>query len=206
MNLLIISASQRINSQSNKVAQYLAEVIIGFSTVNHIELCRKNLPLWDGEQSSKASEKSDWSSINEQIKVADALILITPEWDGTASPLLKNFLMMCEGQDTAHKPALLTSVSNGISGAYPIAELRMSAFKNNKLVAIPDHLIIRNVEQVLNTPEQGEQTLTTRDNSTRQRIAYSLHTLKHYAQAQKILRASLAKQPFSNEQDYAYGM
>jgi len=86
MNLLIISASQRINSQSNKVAQYMAETIVGFESINHIELCRQKLPLWDGEQSSKNSTDSDWLNINEQIIKADALILITPEWSGMASP------------------------------------------------------------------------------------------------------------------------
>lgn len=33
---------------------------------------------------------------------------------------------------------------------YPIAELRMNTLKNTKLVAIPDHLIIRNATEVLN--------------------------------------------------------
>ena len=206
MNLLIISASQRINSQSEKVAQYLAEVSADFSTINHIELCRQTLPLWDGEESSKEDKNSDWLNINQQLKKADALILITPEWSGTASPLLKNLLMMCEAEDTGHKPALLISVVNGISGAYPIAELRMNAFKNNKIVAIPDHLIIRNVEKVLNNVNTKNQDLTARDNSIRHRINHSLHILKHYAKAHSALRTSLAEQPFNDEQQYDFCM
>jgi len=206
MNLLIISASQRINSQSNKVAQYMAETIVGFESINHIELCRQKLPLWDGEQSSKNSTDSDWLNINEQLIKADALILITPEWGGMASPLLKNLLLMCASEDTAHKPTLLVSVVNGISGAYPIAELCMNAFKNNKLVAIPDHLIIRNVEEVLNDSAQNTSILNTRDSSIRQRIAYSFHILKHYAQTHKTLRAALSAEPFANEHKYTYGM
>lgn len=210
MNLTIISASPRLNSQSSKVAQYIADVAIGFNAINHLELCSKNLPVWDGEQQSKEDDSSDWLNINSQLKNTDALILITPEWSGTASPLLKNFLMMCEGQVTAHKPVLLVSVSSGGGGTYPIAELRMNAFKNNKLVAIPDHLIIRNVENVLNSSiansTNNEPTLTTRDSSIRAHINYSLHTLKHYAQAHKQLRESLSKQPFLNEHHYAYGM
>jgi len=206
MNLLIISASQRINSQSDKVAQYLAETTTGFTAINHIELCRQNLPLWDGEESSKEDKNSDWSTIHTQLIKADALILITPEWSGTASPLLKNLLMMCAAEDTGHKPTLLVSVVNGISGAYPIAELRMNAFKNNKLIAIPDHLIIRNVDDILNNVEQDKDTLNTREQSIRQRIAYSLHTLKHYSHAHKMLRTALTKQPFINESEFAYGM
>jgi len=210
MNLLIISASQRTQSQSAKVAQYIAETSSQFSEINHIELCKQRLPMWDGEESSKENRASDWLAINEKLKGADALILITPEWGGTASPLLKNLLMMADATDIGHKPVLIVSVVNGISGAYPIAELRMNAFSNNKLVAIPDHLIIRNVEEILNTINKSEQqedsTITRRDKSIRHRIGYSLHTLLHYSQAMKSLRETLQGDVYNNENLYQYGM
>jgi NAD(P)H-dependent FMN reductase len=210
MNLLIISASQRTQSQSAKVAKYIAEASSQFSDINHIELCKQRLPMWDGEQSSKTNNASDWLTINEKLKNADALILITPEWGGTASPLLKNLLMMADAADVGHKPVLITSVVNGISGAYPIAELRMNAFSNNKLVAIPDHLIIRNVEEILNIMNEGNQqedsAITRRDKSIRHRIGYSLHTLLHYSQAMKSLRETLQGDVYHNENLYPYGM
>ncbi len=64
MNLLIISASQRSQSQSAKVAEYLAETSDNFTDISHIELCKKQLPMWDGEQSSKEDQQSDWLSIS----------------------------------------------------------------------------------------------------------------------------------------------
>jgi len=206
MKLLIISASQRTESQSAKVANYFAEVSQGFESITHIELCKYNLPLWDGEQSSKDAPSSDWLAINDKLQNADALILITPEWSGMASPLLKNFLLMCESEDVAHKPTLLVSVVSGINGAYPIAELKMNAFKNNKLVTIPDHLIIRNVEEILNFHTDISAALTPRDSSIRQRIGYSLHTLKHYSKALQTLRKTLISQPFPGQENYNYGM
>ncbi|WP_019029624.1 NAD(P)H-dependent oxidoreductase [Colwellia piezophila] len=210
MNLVIISASQRTQSQSVKVAKYLAENSNQFSDISHIELCKQRLPLWDGEASSKQQTDSDWQKINNQLQTMDALIVITPEWGGTASPLLKNLLMMAQAEDIGHKPVLLVSVVNGISGAYPIAELRMNAFSNNKLIAIPDHLIIRNVEEILNTmngpSQQEDETLARRDNSIRHRIGYSLHTLFHYGQAMKTLRDSLQSATYHNEHLYPYGM
>jgi NAD(P)H-dependent FMN reductase len=206
MNLLIISASQRSQSQSAKVAQYLAATSDSFTYISHIELCKQQLPMWDGEQSSKEDQNSDWQSINSQLQTADALILITPEWGGTASPLLKNFLMMAEAEVIGHKPVLLVSVVNGISGAYPIAELRMNAFSNNKLVAIPDHLIIRNVEEILNRHDIETKQITSRDKSIRHRIGYSLHTLFHYSQALKSLRENLQLNNYENEHLYPYGM
>lgn len=206
MNLLIISASQRKNSQSAKVGGYIQEKSDGYEKANHIELCQYQLPYWDGEQDSKLAQSSDWHNINEHLKQADALVIITPEWGGLASPLLKNFLLMCSSSDTAHKPVLIVAVSSGVSGAYPIAELRMNAFKNNKLVAIPDHLIIRNVEEVLNHQQASPSTLTERDQQIRHRIGYSLHTLQAYSRTHKTLRDELLNQPYENEALYAYGM
>ena len=210
MNLVIISASQRTQSQSAKVAEYLANNSGQFSSVRHIELCKQRLPMWDGEEMSKQQDDSDWLAINVQLQAMDALILITPEWGGTASPLLKNLLMMAQATDIGHKPVLLVSVVNGISGAYPIAELRMNAFSNNKLVAIPDHLIIRNVEEILNTinkdDQQKDEAITRRDKSMRHRIGYSLHTLLHYSQAMKSLRETLQGNTYNDEHLYPYGM
>jgi NAD(P)H-dependent FMN reductase len=206
MNLIIISSSQRQQSQSSKVAQYIRKSVRGYEKVEHIELCKYKLPLWDGEQESKQSLFSDWSKINERVYHADAFILITPEWSGMASPLLKNFLLMANSEDTGHKPALLVSISSGVSGAYPIAELRMNAFKNNKLVAIPDHLIIRNVSELLNEVSTSKSLINEEDERLRDRIGFSLHNLFQYSQALVSLRNSQKENPFVNQQQYNYGM
>ena len=202
MNLLIISGSQRTNSQSAKVAQFIADNSVDFAHASHIELCRFDLPFWDGEEETKSHGNNAWPMIGHKLRKADALVLITPEWGGMATPILKNFLLMCDQAETAHKPALLVSVVGGISGAYPIAELRMNALKNNKIVATPDHLIIRNVEQVLNK----DQAESTRDNSLRERIAYSLYMLHEYALALKNVRLNHESQRYPKQQEYNYGM
>ncbi|SFB88122.1 NAD(P)H-dependent oxidoreductase [Pseudoalteromonas denitrificans] len=204
MNLLIVSGSQRKESQSAKVAKYLTNTATLFNEVTHIELCKYNLPFWDGEQASKSAIGSEWPMLNKKIQKADAMVLITPEWGGMATPILKNFLLMCDAQDTAHKPVLLTSVVSGISGAYPIAELKMNALKNNKLVATPEHLIIRHVEEVLNNKQL--ENLTQRDTNLRDRINYSMHMLHQYSQALVQIRIKHKERPFPKQQEYLYGM
>ncbi|WP_076407469.1 NAD(P)H-dependent oxidoreductase [Shewanella sp. UCD-KL12] len=206
MKLLIVSGSQRENSQSAKVANYIAKHSSEFNDISHIELCRYDLPFWDGEQESKSMQSSPWPLISQKVRRADALVLITPEWGGMASPLLKNFLLMCDNQDTAHKPALLVSVVSGISGAYPIAELRMNALKNNKLVALPDHLIIRNVNDVLNTSELDNPVIKDRDQDLRQRINYSMYMLNQYSEALAEIRTRHENTPYPKQQEYCYGM
>ena len=203
MKVLIISSSQRAASQSAKVAEFMLHMPSSFTKLDHIELCKYDLPFWDGEQESRAAHKN-WRRISNKVSQADALVLITPEWGGMASPLIKNFLLMCNNQQTAHKPALLVAISSGISGAYPIAELRMNALKNNKLVAVPDHLIIRNVEEVLNQPNSS--TLTERDSNLQARIKYSLQMLYQYSQALLAIRQQHNNAPYPKQQEYIYGM
>jgi len=205
MKLVIVSGSQRRHSESAKVAAYIASAANQFKAVQHIELCKYQLPFWDGEDESKSAPGCDWPLISEALMQADAFVLITPEWEGMATPILKNFLMMCTQDDTAHKPALLVSVVSGISGAYPIAELRMNGCKNNKLVAIPDHLIIRNVGDVLNIG-MGDTAISERDHSIRHRIGYSLHSLHQYSQALGQVRQLQQQQPYSQQDKYSYAM
>ncbi len=200
MKYLVVSASQRFQSQSAKVAEFITREIKTkqLAEAEHLELCGFNLPFWDGEQQNKGA---DWQRIETKVTAADALVLITPEWGGMATPLLKNFLLMCDSQHTAHKPVLLVAVVSGISGAYPISELRMNAMKNNKLVAVPDHLIVRDVEKMLN-PECD----SIRDARLRERIGYSLHMLAQYAAALAQIRFAHRDAPFPKQQEYCYGM
>ncbi|PKH07880.1 NAD(P)H-dependent oxidoreductase [Moritella sp. Urea-trap-13] len=205
MKLVIVSGSQRQHSESAKVAAYIASAASQYKTVQHIELCKYQLPFWNGDDESKSAPGCDWPLISEALVKADAFVLITPEWEGMATPILKNFLMMCAHDDTAHKPTLLVSVVSGISGGYPIAELRMNGCKNNKLVAIPDHLIIRNVGDVLNA-STDDVPVSERDQSIQHRIGYSLHILHQYSHALGQVRQLQQQQPYAQQDKYSNAM
>ncbi len=197
MNLVIISASHRVKSQTSKVARFLQNQATQFQDVKHIELSQYNLPFWDGSENKGEA----WPQIKLSVENADAIIAITPEWNGMASPLLKNFLMMCDLDMTDNKPVMYVSVSSGIGGAYPIAELKMDGGKNNGLIAISEHLIIRNVEQALNIELTGKH-----DEQLRKRIDYSLEMLARYAKSLSELRKKLLTNPVTNSNSFAYGM
>lgn len=79
-----------------------------------------------------------------------------------------------------------------------MAELRSSSYKNNRLVYIPDHVIVRNVESVLSR----EEPESDRDTSIRERIQYSLNMLIEYAQALIQVRESGT----INHKDFPFGM
>ena len=190
LNIALVSGSSRADSQSAKVARYLQQraIELGYSSAEQcslIDLGAKPLPLWPAE------ENAHWPIYQQQLRAADALIVIAPEWNGMACPAIKNFFIYASKTELAHKPGLLVGVSSGIGGAYPISELRASSYKNCRLCYLPEHLIVRHVEQLLNNAEAANED----DRRIRERADYALDILVKYAHALKPVRASI---DFSN--------
>jgi len=191
MKIAVINGSSREQAQSLKVAAFIEKMLLdkGLSdSVYRFDLTDNPLPLWD---ESIWSGDKDWQEllnpISEELSSSDAFVVIAPEWHGMAPSGLKNFFLMWGRGELAHKPALIVSVSSGDGGAYPVAELRMSSYKNNRICYIPEQLIIRNVESVLN--DDGENNAEA-DEYFRARAEYALKILRGYAEALKGVRAS----------------
>ena len=191
MKVAIISGSHRQNSQSMKVARHIEKTLetdIGAETWLY-SLAGNPLPLWDeGVWEGEQQWLEILTPLREELSSCDALVVITPEWHGQVPAGLKNFFLLFGKNELAHKPALIVSVSAGAGGAYPVAELRMSSYKNSRLCYIPEHVIIREVESVLN--ESAADNDTRSDPYIRERLAWSLSILKQYAIALTSVRAS----------------
>ena len=114
--------------------------------------------------------------------------MVTPEWHGQVPAALKNFFLLFGKNELGHKPALIVSVSSGDGGAYPVAELRMSSYKNSRICYIPEQVIIRHVEKVLNDDQQANDARS--DPYIRERLQWALTILKQYAIALKQVRDS----------------
>lgn len=197
LNIALIAGSSRSGSQSAKVARFLRQRLIELGLTRHeqsslLDLGERGLPLWP------ADDKGPWAEYQQQLAAADALVVIAPEWNGMACPAVKNFFLYASKAELAHKPALLVGVSSGIGGAYPISELRASGYKNCRLCYLPEHLIIRQVEQVLN----AGTALDDSDQRIRARIDYALDILCQYSVALAPVRANIS---FANP-DFANGM
>lgn len=175
LNIALVAGSSRSDSQTAKVAAYLAARLQQRDVQTQlIDLGHSALPLWPAEDGH-----DHWPAMAEQLKRADALIVLSPEWNGMASPALKNFFLFAGRHELAHKPALLVGVSSGQGGAYPLSELRASSYKNCRICFIPEQLIVRQVEAVLN----GEQAADGDDQRIRERADWALEVLMQYAEA-----------------------
>ena len=192
MKISIISGSHRNPSQSEKVARFIER------TLQEKQLCDETwlfslkgnpLPLWD---ESIWEGDPEWQArlapISEQLASSDGFVVISPEWHGQVPSGLKNFFLMWSKGELAHKPALIVTVSSADGGAYPVAELRMSSYKNNRLCYIPEQVIVRHVESVLNDDE--EKNNPDADRYFRERMTYALSVLKEYALALRAVRDS----------------
>lgn len=186
--IVVVSGSHRANSESDRVASFIAgriKVLGAESEV--ISLSGNPLPLWDeGVWGGTEEWKSAFGPYAATLATATGLVIVSPEWAGMVPPGLKNFLLLCGNEQVAHKPAMIVAVSSGIGGSYPVAELRSSSYKNNRILYIPDHVIVRNVNEML----KGDTPNGHHDESLRARIDYSCKILLNYASALGAVRNS----------------
>lgn len=192
MNITIVSGSHRKVSQSIKIAKAIKSALKPFKEcdeANIFDLANNPLPLWN-EDLRKVGNPSNslLESVSKKLDYSDAFIIISPEWHGMVPAGLKNFFLMWGKGELAHKPALIVTVSSGDGGSYPVAELRMSSYKNNRICFLPEHLIIRNVESVFNDNEIDNNSSS--QEYFENRLDYCLKQLLTYSKAFKQIRES----------------
>ena len=190
MKIAIISGSHRNPSQSEKVARHILHTLqVENPDVETwlYPLADNPLPLWDQTIWENSPE---WNTLltplREQLAGSDGFIIVTPEWHGQVPAGLKNFFLLFSRFELGHKPALIVAVSSADGGAYPVAELRMSSYKNNRICYIPEQVIVRHVEKVLNADAADNDAGA--DAYFRERISWALGILTGYAAALKPVR------------------
>lgn len=190
MKISIISGSHRNPSQSEKVARHVEKTLqaehAGIETWLYT-LADNPLPLWD---QSVWENDPVWNErlepIREQFSSSDGFVIVAPEWHGQVPAGLKNLFLLFNRFQLGHKPALIVTVSNSDGGAYPVAELRMSSYKNNRICYIPEHVIVRRVDEVLN--DDPAENDADADSYFRERISWTCGILLGYAEALKQMR------------------
>ena len=164
MSLLIVAGSHRRRSQSLRVARFVerswAELLAIPATLIDLAEMRESWWYDDG-----TAPTGDQAALRLAAQACTGLVCVTPEWNGMATPIVKNFFLLMSGFELANKPGYIVSVSGGAGGAYPVQELRSSGYKNAKICWIPEHLIVRGA---------GELDLEAADDFETGRIAARL--------------------------------
>jgi len=170
MKISIISGSHRNPSQSEKIGRYIETSLA--NDFDNIEPYLYSL--------------AELAPLKQQFSESDAFVIIAPEWHGQVPAGLKNFFLMFNRFELGHKPAYIVAVSSSVGGSYPVAELRMSSYKNNRLCYIPEHLIVRDCEKVFNDNEEDNDADT--HGYFKSRLNWGLEILIGYGKALKSMR------------------
>ncbi len=199
LNILIISSSQRENSQSNAVAQYLQTHILNKmadvdSSVLDLSLHPLLLEHYGVESGNSQLIAECKETILRPLYNCDAVVFIAPEWGGMIPPALVNLLLLtangsANGLPLGHKPAFAVGISASSGGSNPISLLKGYAAKNSHLTWLPLHAIIQNLEGFLAC--EWDPELDSRFNQVQSRLLVGLKSLAIYAKQLSSVRDEL---------------
>lgn len=190
MKIVIISGSNRRNSQSIRISNILFQKLSFLNiNVSLVNLEKENFPFWQDDYDNLVSpHKKAFEKTSLLLKDAEGFIFVVPEWGGMVPSQVKNIFLLSSNNELAHKPGLIVSLSESMGGAYPIAELRSFSYKNTKICWIPEHVIIRKVKEFF--PDTDERLDS--------RLDYSCKMLVEYSKALKPVRNVADLKTFKN--------
>ena len=147
MKVLLVSASSRSNSQSHRICMQIKQRLLDDDSIIH-DLYEQPLPLWMAQEDNDHKVSQEIASWQNNLTKSDAFIFVVPEWHGAAPPAIKNALQWSVAGSLAHKPCLLVGISSSVGGALAISDMRSTTYKNSRLLYLPEHIIIRDVEKL----------------------------------------------------------
>lgn len=150
MNIVIISGSPREGSVTVRVAKYL-ETYFTKETSHNIELLdvRDNpLPMIQNVWGKIEDVPESFKSVATTIFAADAFILVTPEYNGSYAPALKNLLDHFPKQ--GRKPFGIVTASPGMMGGMRASQQMQQMICAFFGIPSPHMLIIGGVDKKFN--------------------------------------------------------
>jgi NAD(P)H-dependent FMN reductase len=147
MKIEIISGSPRLNSVTHRVAIYLQNWLKGNSEheVDIIDMKEWNVPPIQAVWSSIEKVPAEFKPLAERIYNADAYILVTPEYNGSYSPAMKN--LFDHFPKRHHKSFGIVTASPGAMGGIRAAQQLLLLIPALFGIASPYMLIVPSVDK-----------------------------------------------------------
>lgn len=118
MKLIILTGSVRIGRKSPDIAEYLVEAFQRTNEsleINFLDLADYNLPIMQERRGQHPNLPAAAEKLGQELEEADALVVVTPEYNGSYSGVLKNALDYYL-DEVSKKPVGVVSVSSGRMG------------------------------------------------------------------------------------------
>ena len=147
MKIEIISGSPRRNSTSRRVALHLQRWLQQNSHhgIGLIDLHDWNLPPLEAVFTSIDNTPGEFKPLSERMFDADAFILVSPEYNGSYSPALKNLADHFPKQH--HKPFAIATASPGSFGGIRATQQLLLLVAALFGIASPYLLVVPGVEK-----------------------------------------------------------
>jgi NAD(P)H-dependent FMN reductase len=147
MHIEIISGSPRANSLTNRVALHLQKTLVENTDheVGLIDLRDHVLPHMDAVFTSVEKTPVEHKGLAERMFAADAFIIVTPEYNGSYSPAMKNLFDHFPKQQ--HKAFGIVTASPGAMGGIRAAMQLQQTVLALFGIPSPHMLIIPQVDQ-----------------------------------------------------------
>jgi len=178
-NIIIISSSIRTGRNSNRVALFIKNFIDEnkLAAVEIADLNEYKFPLFNERLKFQKEPEKQVLLFAEKIKTADAVIIVTPEYNGGYPASLKNVIDLLN-DEWKKKPIGISTVSSGaFGGAQVITSLQFTFWKLGAWV-IPVTFPVPNVDKAFD--QNGNAT----DNeAAKKRATVFLNELIWYSEA-----------------------
>ena len=147
MNIEIITGSPRENSVTYRVALFLQRLLSEHTQhrVNIIDVREWNLPLLQHVFVSVDATPNELKPLSKRMFEADAFILVTPEYNGSYTPAMKNLLDHYPKQ--THKAFGIVTASPGIMGGIRATQQMQLLINALFGIASPYMLVVGNVDK-----------------------------------------------------------
>ena len=147
MNIEIISGSPRENSVTHRVALFLQKLLTERTahTVNIIDSREWDLPLLQHIFVSVDATPEEFKPLSKRMFDAHAFILVTPEYNGSYTPVMKNLLDHYPKQ--SHKAFGIVTASTGIMGGIRATQQMQLLINALFGIASPHMLVVGNVDK-----------------------------------------------------------
>ncbi|MBS3753645.1 MAG: NAD(P)H-dependent oxidoreductase [Anaerolineales bacterium] len=133
MKITIVSTSTRIGRVSHRIALALERSLNGKGQeAKIIDLAEVKLPRFTARYHRHPEQPENWERIMETLKASDGMIFLTPEYNGSISSGLKNFIDVFAKDGFRGKPIGVATGSTGSKGgvraAYHVQRIILSIF------------------------------------------------------------------------------
>ena len=133
MNITIVSSSTRIGRVSHRIALALDNQI---TRAGHeakvIDLLELELPRFSERYANLPDKPESWQETMDMLRGSDGIIFLTPEYNGSFSSGLKNFIDVFAKEGFRGKPIGVATGSTGAVGglraAYQLQQVILSLF------------------------------------------------------------------------------